>query len=269
MRAPTFIGIGMQKSGTRWLYQQLLHHPAFRMPPMKEFHFFDDPFPSPKYVEQLERRGLTDPADLAFLERLRRLERRPDHPIETYLALFDGTRGKLTGEITPDYAGLPDSTIDRIADAMPGTRIVMMLRDPVSRAWSALNDGVNAGKFDPACLTDPQAMLRTLALPNVAAVSFPGDSFRRWSRRFDMACFHLDDVRHDPAGTRRAVLQALGADPDAPSPLAPGFNAKAGRPRAPMSATIRAALAAHFARDMALAARLIGGRAVGWPALYA
>ena len=38
---PDFICIGMQKAGTRWLYQQLRGHPEFWMPPIKELNFFN------------------------------------------------------------------------------------------------------------------------------------------------------------------------------------------------------------------------------------
>ncbi len=264
MRAPTFIGIGMQKGGTRWLYEQFQHHPAFRMPPMKEFHFFGRRFPVPKYLDQLERRTMTDPFHIAFRDRLRGLERRRDHPITTYMRLFEGTEGFLTGEITPRYSGLPGAEIDRIADALPETRILLMLRDPVSRAWSALNDAVNAGSFDASCLSDPARLRQTLALPHVAAVSFPGKTYRRWSHRFEVTCIFLEEVSADPAAARRRALLAVGADPEVPSRVAPGHNSKAGRPRAEMSPAIAAALAEHFAADMELAARLIGGPARNW-----
>ncbi len=36
-----FLGIGAQRAGTRWLYDQSQHHPDFWMPPIKELHYFD------------------------------------------------------------------------------------------------------------------------------------------------------------------------------------------------------------------------------------
>lgn len=268
MPVPSFIGIGMQKSGTRWLYQQLLHHPAFRMLPMKELHFFDEPFPKPKYVGQLERRAHADPAAGAFLARLQALEPSRNHGLATYFSLFEGTEGHLTGEITPDYAGLSAAMVDRLADAMPQTQIVMMLRDPIERAWSALNDGVNDGKFDAACLTDPVAMTEVLQRPYVQRVSYPGRTWRNWSRRFDMHHFFLEDVKDDPQAVLRAVLTALGADPAVPSALDAGFNSKAGRPRDAMSHVIRETLIAMFSDEIMYCAKVFGGRAQHWPARY-
>ena len=38
---PDFICIGLQKAGSRWLYEQLREHPDFWMPPIKELRFFN------------------------------------------------------------------------------------------------------------------------------------------------------------------------------------------------------------------------------------
>jgi hypothetical protein len=40
-RGPDFVCIGTQKSGTTWLYDNLLEHPSVCMPPVKEVRFFD------------------------------------------------------------------------------------------------------------------------------------------------------------------------------------------------------------------------------------
>ena len=39
--APDFLGVGMQKAGTSWLYEQLRNHPDAWLPKRKELHFFD------------------------------------------------------------------------------------------------------------------------------------------------------------------------------------------------------------------------------------
>src|SRR5262245_13183400 len=40
-RFPDFLGIGAQKAGTTWLYEQLRRHPDVWLPPEKELHYFD------------------------------------------------------------------------------------------------------------------------------------------------------------------------------------------------------------------------------------
>jgi hypothetical protein len=41
---PDFICVGLQKAGTRWLYQQLRGHRDFWMPPIKELNFLNGNF---------------------------------------------------------------------------------------------------------------------------------------------------------------------------------------------------------------------------------
>ena len=41
---PSFLGIGVQKGGTSWLYENLRCHPELFLPDQKELHFFDRRF---------------------------------------------------------------------------------------------------------------------------------------------------------------------------------------------------------------------------------
>ena len=72
---PDFICLGMQRSGTKWLYDQLNSHSHFWMPPIKELHFFDD---YRRYwasrtirlnteLNKLANGDFVDPRDLEFL----------------------------------------------------------------------------------------------------------------------------------------------------------------------------------------------------------
>lgn len=266
MAAPTFIGVGMQKSGTRWLYEQLRSHPDLWMPPLKEFHFFDAPFPRDKDLQRMGKAGLREnPADRAFADRLVALPTRRDHSLDTYRSLFEPAAGRITGEITPDYSGLPDRVIGRIAEALPDLKVILMVRDPVERAWSALNDAVNAGKLPEGVVRDPALLRQALAAPSMAAVSYPSRAHARWSAAFECRAFFLEDVAARPEATRDAVLSYLGASTDRPGPLPAGHNSKAGRPRAPQAPEVRAALVDVFADEIRRCAALFGGPAARWP----
>ena len=56
-RGPGFVGIGMQKAGTRWLHDQLQSHPELWLPLGKELHFFDRGFEPPNLLLGLRRLG--------------------------------------------------------------------------------------------------------------------------------------------------------------------------------------------------------------------
>jgi hypothetical protein len=57
-----------------------------------------------------------------------------------YLELFSACpEGRITGEITPEYSMLRPSRIEHVHGLLPEARILLVIRDPVSRAWSQSN----------------------------------------------------------------------------------------------------------------------------------
>ena len=99
-----FLGIGAQKTGTTWLYEQLRRHPEIAFPLGKEAHFWDREF--------------------------------DELGIQHYLEEFQGS-SKRSGEITPAYALLDPSVIKEIRRNCPKLRLIYILRNPIERAWSS------------------------------------------------------------------------------------------------------------------------------------
>jgi hypothetical protein len=129
-RFPDFLIAGPQRTGTTWIYHNLIQHPHIFLPPTKEIYYF------------------------STLGRPDRKRYRFDY-LEEYLGIFEepfrarlkktydclrkcGTlyTPRLFGEATATYATLEDEVIEDIACLNPKIRIVLMLRDPVERAWS-------------------------------------------------------------------------------------------------------------------------------------
>ena len=102
----SFIVAGVQKAGTTALFDYLSEEPGVALSRIKEVHFFDD-----------------EAQDWS----------RPDY--SAYHANFDPPDGRLRGEATPIYVYWPQS-LERIAAYNPAMRLIVMLRDPVERAWS-------------------------------------------------------------------------------------------------------------------------------------
>lgn len=268
MKKPDFICVGMQKSGTRWLYEQLRGHPEFWMPPLKEIQFFGARFPSPKHMNMLTRRTYNDLRDRDFVQLYQSIESRKNHEIETYLSLFEFAGDLLTGDITPYYSSLNETQIDTVAGHLPDVKIILMVRDPVKRAWSALNDAANDGKLEREAVTDPDAMVRALREKQFQWFSFPSQTFRRWSRRYEVRPFFLEEVSENPAKVRADILTFLGADSSMDSSVPPSHNSKAGRPRADMTPAIRTALINHFRAELDDCAVLLGPYAKGLARKY-
>src|SRR5688572_27496585 len=52
---PDFLSIGMQKTGTGWLYEQLGHHPDIWLPPVKELHYLNNRIDREAIQSKLDR----------------------------------------------------------------------------------------------------------------------------------------------------------------------------------------------------------------------
>ena len=101
----SFLIIGAQKAGTSALFEYLREVPALQLPAVKEAHFFDD-------------EGVDWTA--------------PDYA--PYHALFEPD-DRLCGEATPIYCYWPNAA-RRIHAYNPAMKLIMLLRDPIERAWS-------------------------------------------------------------------------------------------------------------------------------------
>jgi hypothetical protein len=104
---PTFLGIGVPRAGTTWLYELLARHPDVYVPPQrKEVHFFD------RYYE----RGIR------WYERF-------------FPPVAQSGQYTAIGEITPSYLYCMQCP-ERIAGISSVERLILMLRNPVDRAYS-------------------------------------------------------------------------------------------------------------------------------------
>ena len=151
-RYPDFIGIGAQKAGTTWLYRNLRDHPQIWMP-KKEVHYFDQKIndTSFKLSARLFGKRAEDQAwrqqvkhwtgvhlkkfSLPGLLWVYRYYMRPPDD-GWYAALFGAQDGKIVGEITPNYSVLNRKQIAHVHEIMPEARIILLMRNPIERAWS-------------------------------------------------------------------------------------------------------------------------------------
>ena len=113
---PSFIIIGAQRCGTTSLYDYLSNHPQIIPSPVKELFYFDDYytrpinwyksfFPTEKQKEKLER---------------------------------DLVARVITGEASPSYFFHPYAA-RRIKETLPQVKLILVLRDPIERAYSHYN----------------------------------------------------------------------------------------------------------------------------------
>lgn len=243
----SFLVAGVQKGGTTALFDYLGEEPGLSLAREKELHFFDD-----------ESQDWAAP-DLA-----------------AYHAQFPPFDGRPRGEATPIYVYWPNS-LERICGYNPAMKLVLMLRDPVERAWShwrmeyargaetkAFAWCVRAGRqrlFDAGSSAQaPWGFHREFSY---VERGFYGEQVARALSLFpreQLLILRAEDLRADPATALAAVRGFLGL-PHGPPPRP--REAHVGR-RMDYGSQLTAADVAHlraiYARDAERLADLTGVR---------
>jgi hypothetical protein len=159
--APDFIIIGGQRCGTTSLYNYLIEHPGIVPASTKEVHFFDYNFKRPFFWYRAQ---FPSYLHKFYIERVRDLE-------------------FVTGEATPYYLFHPLSP-RRVAEKMPQVKLIVLLRNPIDRAysqhWLESKLGYDTLSFEDAikCEEERTAGEREKMLENANYESY---SFRHYS----------------------------------------------------------------------------------------
>ena len=205
MTLPNFLMVGAAKSGTSALYAYLRQHPDIFLSDVRECEFF-----------ALEGRPLqfTGPGDaVAFRRYITELDR--------YRTLFRGVRGqRAIGECSDLYLYSREAA-QRIRRLIPGARLLVLLRNPVDRAFSHFLQFVRDGReplgsFEAALAAEPERVsagwhphwfLKARGL-YAAQLRVYYDLFPK-----EQIAVHLyDDFQRDSAGVARRLFAFLGVD---------------------------------------------------------
>ncbi len=242
-RGPDFICVGAQKGGTRWLFDQLSHHPDFWMPAIKELHYFNEnihvKWAEPLYKKarfglgRLNRKRVRTnmrplgPEDVPWLEALIWL-RGESLDLDSYARLFNLRGDRLSGDITPTYSIIAEEKVSAARRRFPDAKFIYLAREPIERFWSHYR--MIAGQQKWQDLEDLATVEHFIQTGSGLRHSALTRNVARWrdAGRADMfGLFFFDDLRTDAIGLRRNVLSFLGGDPNKPSgALAAGFNRK-------------------------------------------
>lgn len=164
-----FICVGAQKAGTTWLARILAGHPDVFITPVKEIHYFDYVRDLTQHLSEQKRasrhrkyhqRLWTQWHKFAFHRGqwawYRDYMKRPIDDA-WYASLFKDRGGKrFAGEATPEYAIIGKEGYEHIKRLSPGVRILFILRNPVTRAWSQALHHCRATDMDAARMSRDQ-----------------------------------------------------------------------------------------------------------------
>lgn len=239
---PAFLLAGGQRCGTTSMYRTLAGHPAILKPVLhKGVHYFDTAYGrGPSWY-----RG-----HFPLLLTARRVQQRT------------GVR-PLTFESSPYYLFHPLAA-DRIARDLPGIKLLVLLRDPVERAYSAhaheLARGFEDQTFERALALEDERLAgeteRLVADPDAVSPRHQHNGYvqrgryvehlRRLVSLIGRERLHVVDSHEfflEPEPVYAAVLEFLGL----PALGTPVFEKHNARPRSPMAPQLRTRLEEYFA----------------------
>ena len=184
--------MGVGKAGTTSLYAYLKQVPGVYMSPVKEAYF---------YI-----RNLKSPVDPIITDRAE------------YVALFDGVTDEIAiGEASPGYYWDP-LTPELIKADVPDAKIIILLRDPVERAFSAWYSRVRTGLEKRTFSTAIRDQIESDPLPydNGFRYVYNGvyaEPLKRYLETFDkIKIMIFEEFVKDPPTSVRDVLDFLGVE---------------------------------------------------------
>lgn len=203
---PTFFIIGATKSGTSSLYFYLKQHPDVFMPVVKEPHFFAyEPDTEVREVVagQLRKNAFT----VTQVERYRELFR-------------NASVQRARGEASAMYIYLP-GTAARIRSYLPEAKLIVILRNPVQRAYSAYLHQIREGKESlPTFIAALGAEEKRMAEGWAPLYHYQnmGFYFRQLSRFYEqfsteqIKVFLYEDLERSSGEVTRAIFNFIGVD---------------------------------------------------------
>lgn len=203
---PDFLIVGAAKSGTTSLYRYLRSHPGVFLPWQKE----------PRFFVSGAVAGFTDEDPRSTWVKGDTVK-----DLEAYRALFDAAQpGQRIGEASTAYLYYHAEAIPRIRALIPHASIIMILRNPVDRAFSAytqlLRDESEQRSFEASLeLEAERVRQRWTNLYYYVDQGLYADQVAAYQARFERVKVVLhDDLAMDSPGVVADLCRFLGVDPD-------------------------------------------------------
>ena len=182
---PDFVYVGMSKAGSTYLYQMCLEHPDLFVPGIKDLFFFDREY----------HRGL-----------------------DWYLGFYrKAADGQIKGDISHDYA-VSEEACERLAQALPGVKILMFVREPVD--WLVSRYRFELGRADVGGMS----LVEFSRLPHISAELALAQNLERCHRHFgrgQIEVFFYDQLKNNAFVIRPISTVVVGCAFES-------YNAKSG-----------------------------------------
>ena len=198
---PNFFLVGAGKSGTTTLHRWLSSHPQIYFPRLKEPNYYTFLGEDPATLEPLDRDYATRCITTA----------------RDYERLYQAVAGEtIIGDASPLYLYHP-RVASRIHSDVPNAKILIVLRNPLERAYSDYRMHVRHGREDRDfrnSISEDQGTFRLL-VGCYAQKSLYADQVIRYLELFgreNVLITLFDDLENDPRAMMASIFAFLGID---------------------------------------------------------
>jgi hypothetical protein len=220
---PNFFIVGAPKAGTTSLYYYLDQHPDIFMSPVKEPHYFAEEIRIDNISQRWQDWARQEDASLQLYLRGPMQEKQFGGIVANwtdYLKLFENVNGeKAIGEASVCYLW-SKTAADNIASAVPGAKIIMMLRDPVDRAFSQYKQTVARGLIGTSFREQLRKSMHNksdqfeLMNPFLEFGRY-SEQVKRYTTRFpreNLRIYLYEDYKQHPTSILSDIFSFLGVD---------------------------------------------------------
>lgn len=201
MKLPNFLIIGAAKGGTTSLYHYLAQHPQIYMSPLKEPRFF-----------------ALEGEELNFQNPDRSINHTSVTTLAEYCQLFEGVSDEIAiGEASPLYL-YSTKAVERIAHYVPEAKLIVILRNPVERAYSCYKHliALEPYSFADALKEEDKRIAQNWShLWHYRHGGYYYQQLQRYFEKFDreqIEVYLFDDLQSDPLRLVQNLFSFLEVD---------------------------------------------------------
>lgn len=217
--AKKFLVVGGAKCATTALYYYLIQHPDVFVPSIKECRYFSN-------IGNRVHNPFTNEVIVKV-----------SNTWEEYQLLFSGSSGKIQGDVSPDYLYYYHESVNNIITLFGSdVRIVILLRDPVERAfsnyWHWRREGLKNVSFDDYLqIEDGFSESKAFCGFFIKKVGIFSPAVAAYLKAFpSVKIVFFEDFSVDPISVSLEILDFIGATGTVDLKH-PSFTNKTGSPR--------------------------------------
>lgn len=200
-----FFCVGVAKAGTTTLHDLLSLQDSISLPERKETNYFSFGISGkPAFTGPLDNSSVNEPTITSF---------------EEYVDDFNHEPGHLIGEVCPSYS--LDGVANNIHEHNPEAKIIILLREPVSRAYSnyqhLVRDGRELASFEDALAAEEERLAKGWEwFWGLKSNSLYFDFVKEYIDKFgkeNVKILFFEDFVKDQEHHVKAVMEFIGLDP--------------------------------------------------------